>query len=102
MRLGGVLEKLSKEYTKKGHSFTYVPLWGTLQKAALSTTTKNPSYSMGIPSPVQFMDDPIHANYEGFTHLLTQLYLNYFKSHFTSTPSPVPSLPSLPTEGVTC
>eukprot|EP00026_Physarum_polycephalum_P010712 Phypoly_transcript_10887.p1 GENE.Phypoly_transcript_10887~~Phypoly_transcript_10887.p1 ORF type:complete len:284 (+),score=33.67 Phypoly_transcript_10887:52-852(+) len=95
MRLGGVYEKLSKEYAKKGHTFTYVPLWGTLQKAALAEA-KDAKYKMGSPSPLQFMNDPIHANYEGFTHLLTQLYLNYFKSHFApeSTSSPTLTLPA--------
>jgi len=88
MKLGKLLAKLSKEYTAKGHTFTYIPLWGTLQKAALPAD-KKASIKMGCPSPPQFMDDPIHANYQGFSHLLAQLYANYFKPNLTATLAPI-------------
>jgi hypothetical protein len=34
MQLGGSFQKLSKEFEKKGFSFTYVPLWGSLQSVS--------------------------------------------------------------------
>jgi len=101
MRIGRLYDKLSKGYTQKGNSFTYVPLWGTLQKAALPPDIKQAKYKMGVPSPVQFMDDPIHANYDGFTHLLAQLYIHYFKSQFTPSAPSDAILSSIPQE-VSC
>ncbi len=82
MQLGVTLSKLSKDYEKQGHSFSYVPLWGTLQRGA--TPSPPPSgtkfaYSLGTPSPSEFMDDPIHANLKGFSLLLAELYESYFR-----------------------
>jgi len=86
MRIGGMYDKLSKEYAKKNHSLTYVPLWGTLQQAAESSTKAKLAVKMGSPSPSQYMNDPIHANYEGFSHLLSRLYHSYFKSELAPSP----------------
>jgi len=82
MRLGGMYERLSKDYNKKNNSFTYIPLWGTLQQEAESSD-KKATLKMGYPSLPKFMDDPIHANYEGFSQLLSRLYHSYFKLEFT-------------------
>jgi len=81
MQLGSTLEKLSKEYTRKGFSFTYVPLWGSLQSAKGKGTEQNslPKPVLSKPSPQEFMNDPIHANVEGFNILLSNLYTTYFK-----------------------
>jgi len=78
MQLGNSLEKLSKEYSKKGYSFTYVPLWGSLQSAAQKLEVPSPVLSQ--PSPEAFMQDPIHANAQGFTVLLGNLYNAYFRN----------------------
>jgi len=79
MQLGSTLQKVSNDYSKKGHSFTYVPLWGTLQKAA-TPDDKKFTYDLAMPSPSEFMNDPIHANREGFTLLMGQLYESYFRN----------------------
>jgi len=76
MQLGSSFERLSKEYQKKGFSFTYVPLWGSLQSAAIGKETF--SYSLGKPSPHIYMQDPIHANRDGYNVLLSNLYKAYF------------------------
>jgi len=83
MQLGTTLQKVSKDYSKKGHSFTYVPLWGTLQKAA-TPTDKKFTYDLAMPSPSEFMNDPIHANREGFMLLMGQLYESYFRGEIGS------------------
>jgi len=80
MQLGTTLTKISKDYAKKGHSFTYVPLWGTLQKAAAPVQQKKFSLSLSMPSPSEFMNDPIHANSKGFSHLMSGLYESYFRN----------------------
>lgn len=84
MQLGVTLNKISKDYAKRGHSFTYVPLWGTLQKGA-APQGKKFAYSLGAPSPSQFMNDPIHANSEGFSLLLAELYESYFRKEISTT-----------------
>jgi len=76
-------ERLSKIYSKNNNTLTYVPLWGTLQQAEIKDEKTKLAIKMGFPSPSKFMDDPIHANYEGFTHLLERLYHSYFKSELT-------------------
>jgi len=76
LHLGDSLEKLSKEYIKKGFSFTYVPLWGSLQSAAEGKPDVAPVLS--LPSPNKYMNDPIHANSQGFNILLGNLYKAYF------------------------
>lgn len=78
MQLGVTLNRLSKDYAKRGHSFTYVPLWGTLQKGAVPEGKKF-SMNLGMPSPTEFMNDPIHANPKGFSLLLSELYETYFR-----------------------
>jgi len=93
MRLGTAFEKMSKDYAKQGNSFTYVPLWGTLQRAA----TKKATYDLGLPSPSEYMNDPIHANQKGFGVLMGEMYLSYFKPQIDGptpviTPEPTPSL----------
>lgn len=88
MRIGGMYERLSKHYTKKNnHSLTYVPLWGTLQHGEIKEGEKKISYKMGSPSPNEYMDDPIHANYKGFSLLMNRLYQSYFKPEFLLSPS---------------
>lgn len=72
MQFGSTLEKLSKEYSDKGYSFTYVPLWGSLQQAAEGKST------VVKPSPSTFMRDPIHANADGYNVLIGNLYNAYF------------------------
>lgn len=74
MQLGCTLEKLSKEYAERGYSFTYVPLWGSLQSAAEGTK----DFSLNKPSPPKYMKDPIHANSEGYNIILGNLYNEYF------------------------
>jgi len=83
MQLGTTFQKISNDYAKHGNSFTYVPLWGTLQKAA----TQKPSYDLGMPSPSEYMNDPIHANKQGFTVLMGEMYQSYFKPEIVG-PSP--------------
>jgi lysophospholipase L1-like esterase len=83
MQLGVTLNKLSKDYAKRGHSFTYVPLWGTLQKGA-APADKKFSLSLGTPSPSEFMNDPIHANPKGFSLLLAELYESYFRKEISA------------------
>jgi len=85
MQYGYTLQKLSEEYSKKGRSFTYVPLWGSLQSAAKQKgSTANtlalppPSPVLNKPSPSEFMNDPIHANKKGYEILLGNLYNIYF------------------------
>lgn len=77
--LGTTFHKIAKDYSKKGNSFTYVPLWGTLQKAA-APEKKRFSYNLGVPSPTEFMNDPIHANQKGFSLLMGALYESYFRT----------------------
>jgi len=89
MQLGATYEKLSKEYAAKGHSFTYVPLWGSLQKAA-APSDKKFTMSLGSPSPSEFMNDPIHANQKGYSVLMSELYQTYFRNEIVGvTPPPV-------------
>jgi len=88
MQLGVTFQKLSKDYSKKEHSFSYVPLWGTLQKGLTPAHKKAHKYSLAMPSPSQFMNDPIHANQQGFELLLGQLYELYFRKEIT----PIPQL----------
>jgi len=76
LQLGYSLEKLSKEYREKGHSLTYVPLWGSLQSAAYEI--QQPTPRLNEPSPSKYMQDPIHANAIGFGVLLRNLYDAYF------------------------
>jgi len=85
MQLGVTLQRLSKDYAKKGHSFTYVPLWGTLQKAAAPPNKKS-SYSLGLPSPSEYMNDPIHANDKGFSLLMAEIYQSYFRNEIVAPP----------------
>jgi len=75
-QLGHALAKLSKQYSEKGFSFTYVPLWGSLQSAAEGKSDVAPVW--GMPSPDKYMEDPIHANSQGYTILLGNLYTAYF------------------------
>jgi len=77
MQLGYTLEKLSKEYSDKGYSFTYVPLWGSLQSAA-EGKLESPSFTLSKPSPNEYMNDPIHANAKGYSIILGNLYNAYF------------------------
>jgi len=77
MQLGNTFEKLSKEYSAKGFSFTYVPLWGSLQSAA-EGKFESPTFSLSKPSPNEFMNDPIHANSKGYNVILGNLYNAYF------------------------
>jgi len=86
MQLGVSFHKLSKDYSKKGHSFSYVPLWGTLQKGHAPSDKK---VSLALPSPSQFMNDPIHANEQGFSLLIAQLYESYFRSEISTQITPV-------------
>lgn len=76
MQYGSTLEKLSKEYTSKGHSLTYVPLWGSLQSAAEGKQKTTPV--LNKPSPHAYMQDPIHANRQGYRVLMGNLYNAYF------------------------
>jgi len=81
LQLGNSYEKLSKGYTAKGYSFTYVPLWGSLQSAAHKVD--NPIPRLDEPSPAAYMQDPIHANDKGFGVLLGNLYNAYFGKELT-------------------
>jgi lysophospholipase L1-like esterase len=79
MQFGHTLEKLSKEYSQQGFSFTYVPLWGSLQSAAEGKQ----DYTLSKPSPSEFMNDPIHANSKGYNILIGNLYNAYFGKALT-------------------
>jgi lysophospholipase L1-like esterase len=88
MCLGSALESLSQEFKQKGHSLTYIPLWGTLQTAAEaqqrninSNVNKQKLAALSkltASSPAEYMTDPIHANQKGFNVLLGRLYKTYF------------------------
>jgi len=96
LQLGATYEKLSKEYAAKGHSFTYVPLWGSLQKAAAGSDNKF-SVNLGSPSPSEFMNDPIHANQKGYSVLMGELYQTYFRNEIVGVfPPPVTSDDMIP------
>jgi len=99
MKLGDTLEKLSKEYSARGHSFTYVPLWGSLQKAAAPPSDKF-APSLGAPSPAEFMNDPIHANQKGYSVLLSELYESYFRHEILGARNVANSVPADPVVAV--
>ncbi|PRP77977.1 hypothetical protein PROFUN_14097 [Planoprotostelium fungivorum] len=78
--LSKTLSSLEKEYTQKGHHFTYVPLWGTLQHVIEEEEEddKKRGYSYWKHSATEYMQDPIHANSKGFSVLMGKLYKEYF------------------------
>jgi lysophospholipase L1-like esterase len=83
MKLGSMLDDISKQEQKRGYPMTYVPLWGTLQAAAQKKdqpieALDNVSYNLGASSPSIFMHDTIHANSRGYELLMTRLYHKYF------------------------
>lgn len=88
MQYGNTLEKLAKEYSAKGYSLTYVPLWGSLQSASAGKPDA-PSPVLGKPSPYEFMRDPIHANKQGYRVLMGNLYNAYFGRLLTQTPTAI-------------
>jgi len=78
MQFGNTLEQLAKEYTAKGYSLTYVPLWGSLQSASSQKNSTTPNPILNKPSPAEYMQDPIHANRNGYRVLMGNLYNAYF------------------------
>ena len=79
--LGKALASMEKKYQKENRSFTYVPLWGTLQNAIEKEEEidKEQGFSYWRHSATEFMRDPIHANEKGYNILLSKLYKKYFE-----------------------
>lgn len=75
------LSKIEKKYKNEGLSFTYVPLWGTLQHVIEKEEEhdKELGFSYWKHSAKEFMSDPIHANEKGYLVLMNKLFKKYFE-----------------------
>lgn len=84
--LSGTLRSLQVKYRKRGASFTYVPLWGTLQQVLNEDEAddRRKGYSYWKHSASEYMQDPIHANERGYQVLTGRLYEEYFAKELRS------------------
>eukprot|EP00743_Colponemidia_sp_Colp-15_P002448 GILK01002653.1.p1 GENE.GILK01002653.1~~GILK01002653.1.p1 ORF type:complete len:285 (+),score=32.74 GILK01002653.1:76-930(+) len=84
MLLGEAYRELELEFKQRGHSLTYVPLWGTLQRAEALAKGEKPNfqYRLSQPSPNLYMRDPIHASTKGYVELMGSLYDKFFAREF--------------------
>lgn len=80
--LGSTLASLEQRYQQQGYSFTYVPLWGTLQHVIEKEEEHNidRGFSYWNHSATELMKDPIHANERGYNILMNKLYKRYFEN----------------------
>jgi lysophospholipase L1-like esterase len=84
--LSNTLHSLEAKYRKQGFSFTYVPLWGTLQQVLNdeAAADRGKGYSYWKHSASEYMHDPIHANELGYRVLMGRLYNEYFAKELGS------------------
>jgi lysophospholipase L1-like esterase len=75
-----MLQTLSQSDKYKG-KFFHVPTYGVLQKAAGIQNAPN----INVPSPSQYMNDPIHPNGAGFALLMSKLFTDYLKAELEGT-----------------
>jgi len=77
--MGKAYKRLEKHYTSEGLSFTYIPVWGSLQSVEPGI---NNNWSLWRTSQLDHMHDPLHASEKGYQKLIGHVYDGYFKKEF--------------------